>query len=100
MVTYLLGAGASAHAGYPLASRREEDLYVWARQNTDGGTQAWAGFIESLCEAYGDLCDFERILTDLTECPEGSHVQAWSKMMRGNALGAIRTLIPEMFHVC
>lgn len=98
MTTYVLGAGASFHAGYPLAYQLGEDLYAWARGCDQPGIQPWLGYMESLREKYRALTDLERILTELVDCPAGSIANGLSRITRGNTLGAIRTLIPEMFY--
>ncbi len=94
MVTYVLGAGASQHAGYPLAADLGNRLYDWVRENEFG----WRGFIEALHEQYGGLTGFEQVLTELHERPSGSRAAALSKMSCGNTLGALRVAIPEFFH--
>jgi hypothetical protein len=94
MVTYVLGAGASLHAGYPLAADLGNDLHLWARQNDF----VWRGFIEELHEQYGGLADLEPILTDLHERPAGSRAAALSRMHCGSILGGIRVAIPEFFN--
>jgi hypothetical protein len=95
MTVFVLGAGASVHAGYPLASELGEEMYSWAGQNSQTVGHL-TGFIESLRELYGSLSDFERILTELTECPAGSPAEALGTQ-RGNTRGAIEALIPEFF---
>src|SRR6266566_1500453 len=68
MTTYVLGAGASFHAGYPLAGDLGNCLYAWVKANVPSN-DFWRGCIEELHEAYGGLGDIESILTDLDGCP-------------------------------
>jgi hypothetical protein len=97
MVTYVLGAGASIHAGYPLAGRLGEALYDWAIVNRPA-TCVWRSYIESLRELYGNLSNLEEILTELDECPPSSRAASLTHNSRGNTRGAIRALIPEFFN--
>ncbi len=94
MTTYVLGAGASRHAGYPLTAELGNRLYEWARQSD----LAWRGYIESLNELYDGLTDLEQILTELHERPADSRAATLSKMQCGNTLGAVEVAIPEFFH--
>jgi hypothetical protein len=94
MTTYVLGAGASFHAGYPLARDLGNCLYAWVKAKVPSD-DFWRGCIEELHEAYGGLGDIESILTELDECPEGSPAEELGS--RGNIRGAIRFLIPAMF---
>ena len=45
MTAYILGAGASAHAGYPLASRLLQALSDWLDGKNDG--EHWVPCCES-----------------------------------------------------
>src|SRR5258708_3558095 len=94
MTTYVLGAGASRHAGYPLTPELGNCLLEWARQSD----LDWRGFIDALNELYEGLTDLERILTELHECPSGSRAATLSKMQCGNTLGALEVAIPEFVY--
>jgi hypothetical protein len=69
MTAYILGAGASVSAGYPLASRLLERLSAWL----DGCDQSvrwvpWArNRIVQIRETFGSLDDFEGILGKLED---------------------------------
>lgn len=69
MTAYILGAGASAHAGYPLASRLLQALSDWLDRKGD----AWhwvrdcRNRIVQVRETFGSLHDFEGILGKLEE---------------------------------
>jgi hypothetical protein len=69
MTAYILGAGASAHAGYPLASRLLHALSDWLDHADDA--QHWvAGCrnrIVQVRETFGSLDDFESILGKLDD---------------------------------
>ena len=66
MVTFVFGAGASVHAGYPLTASLGDHLLDWARKND---AFMWRGHLEELFAQYGGLADLERILTELYERP-------------------------------
>jgi len=97
MTVFVLGAGASLHAGYPLAGKLGEDLHNWACLNRQTAVAQLFGFLDSLRELYGSLSDFERVLTELIECPAGSRAESLTQMQRGNTRGAIEVLVPEFF---
>jgi hypothetical protein len=94
VVTYVLGAGASCHAGYPLTSELGDRLHAWARQT--GFT--WGGLIDELNELYGGLTDLEKILTELNHRPEGSRAVTLSQTHCGSIIGALNVAIPELFY--
>jgi hypothetical protein len=94
MVTYILGAGASRHAGYPLTCELGGFLRDWAVRTES----PWSGFIRDAFELYGGLENLEEVLTDLHERPEGSHAAKLSKMHCGNMIAAFNVAIPELFH--
>ncbi|HEV1994601.1 MAG TPA: hypothetical protein VGR03_09740 [Candidatus Acidoferrum sp.] len=97
MVTYVLGAGASRHAGYPLANELGNRLHDWVRQNW-ADEIIWKGYIEALHKHYGGLADLELVLTELYERPAGSRATALSTTWCGNTLGGLRVAIPEFFN--
>lgn len=94
MVTYILGAGASRHAGYPLTCELGGLLRDWAVRTES----SWSGFIQEAFELYGGLENLEEVLTDLYERPEGSRAAKLSKMHCGNMIGAFNVAIPELFY--
>lgn len=76
MTTYVFGAGASVHAGYPLAADLWNKLRAWTSRNRPEGYDYWTG-IDKLHELYGELENIEQILTDLDDPPSGS--PAWGR---------------------
>lgn len=94
MTTYILGAGASRHAGYPLTYELGLLLREWAIRTNS----TWSGFIQEAFELYGGLENLERVLTDLYERPEGSPASKLSRMHCGNMIGAFNVAIPELFN--
>jgi SIR2-like domain len=67
MTAYILGAGASAHTGYPLASRLLQALSDWL--DSAGESEHWVGpcrnRILQVRETFGSLDDFGGILGKL-----------------------------------
>jgi hypothetical protein len=95
MATFVFGAGASLHAGYPLTVGLGDHLLDWARQND---AFMWRGYLEELSERYGGLADLERILTELHERPAGSTAAEFSRERCGNTIMGIKVAIPEFFN--
>ncbi|HXY25259.1 MAG TPA: hypothetical protein VEI73_11460 [Candidatus Acidoferrum sp.] len=73
MTTYVMGAGASAHAGFPLASHLGNELWAWTSSSCGraGSYDYWTS-IDVLHDLYGDLENIERILTDFDDATIGS----------------------------
>lgn len=69
MTAYILGAGASAHAGYPLASRLLQSLSEWldGKSDEEHWVPACRNRILQVRETFGSLDDFEGILGKLEE---------------------------------
>lgn len=69
MTAYILGAGASTHAGYPLASQLLQALSDWLDHNDE--SEHWVAEcrnrIVQVRETFGALDDFEGILGKLEE---------------------------------
>ena len=62
MRVYILGAGASHHAGYPLAAQLGSALKTWTESSTDG--EKHRSVITQL-EECGDLSNLEGLLTSI-----------------------------------
>jgi len=69
MTAYILGAGASAHAGYPLASRLLQAVSEWldSKDDTEHWVRDYRNRIVQMRETFGSLDDFEGILGMLEE---------------------------------
>jgi hypothetical protein len=67
---FVLGAGASYHAGYPLAAEMGKRLAAWIGTLPSG--HDYHVYLGQIAEAYGGLDDFEAVLADLMTCPPGS----------------------------
>ncbi|MBI4442101.1 MAG: hypothetical protein HY649_01855 [Acidobacteria bacterium] len=62
MPVYILGAGASHHAGYPLAAQLGSALKTWTESSTDGAKHR---SVITQLEECGDLSDLEGLLTSI-----------------------------------
>lgn len=96
MRTYVLGAGASRHAGYPLALELGNALREWAYRSRDPSDD-YRTYIDQVLELYGHL-RFEEILTDLIECEPGSRAATIQRPIRGQLLWALRESVREFFN--
>jgi hypothetical protein len=69
----VLGAGASFHAGYPLAAGMGHCLATWI--NTLPADSEHHRCLQEITRTYGALDDFETILADLMTCRAGSKAE-------------------------
>lgn len=67
MKAYVLGAGASAHAAYPLVSRLWSDLAKWIRDNKPVGHDYRIRVAQIEDDFSGETGDFEGLITALDE---------------------------------
>ena len=66
MRTFIFGAGASVHVGYPLASKLWPGLQDWASQTIGSGDYC-AGAVESVKDQFDVSLPFEQLLTQLDQ---------------------------------
>ncbi len=97
MVTYVLGAGASVHAGYPLASNLGNELRKWLHA-TKTSDHEHRIHIDQIHEFYGGLGNIEEILTDLDECLPGSLAATIPTHIRPLLLSGFREATREFFN--
>lgn len=95
MRVYILGAGASFHAGYPLASRLGVCLAEWV--GTLPPDHSHREPFAQLHTTYGTLDEFEPIMTDLFLNTPGSRASALPIGARANILTAIQEATREYF---
>ena len=96
MTTYVLGAGASRHAGYPLARELGDVLRDWICHNKPTNHE-YRIHIDMLYELYGGLEDIESIITDLDNGNPSSPVGNIDSLIRGNILSDLRNSIRKCF---
>lgn len=66
MTTYVLGAGGSLHAGFPLCSQLWPRMADWVRE-TESARVEHGEVIESIASRAGEVRDLEQVLTDLDQ---------------------------------
>lgn len=97
MTTYVLGAGASFHAGYPLASELGNALVGWLLEDPTPVKEMYGGCIQQLHRLYDGLQNLEQILEELETCPPQSRVALMDAAVRRNTVRNMRLMIPEFF---
>lgn len=97
MTTFVFGAGASHHAGYPLASKLGDALLDWA-QRADPISEFHGQGVRDLSDLYGNLGNLEQILAELDDCSPGSPVENLSREHRARLRQNIRVAICELFN--
>jgi len=94
MRVFVLGAGASFHAGYPLAAEMGKRLAAWVETlPPDHQYRSWLKQIDDL---YGTLDDFETILADLMTSTPGSPAASVG-LARPYLLGDLKEAIRDHF---
>jgi hypothetical protein len=91
---YLLGAGASAHAGYPLIKHLGTVLVEWAAGNPHHGIDA-----DELHARFPSLEDFEQIISELERPAPGSAIDQLPEDKRGSILAGVRETLCEYFDI-
>jgi hypothetical protein len=97
LVTYILGAGASVHAGYPLTDGLGKMLVSWIANNPTNVNQLYGSSLLDLNRLYGDLGDLERVLTELDEGTPGSRASTMTQTARNKTRQDMRVMISELF---
>jgi len=97
VTVYVLGAGASRHAGYPLASGLGPALHDWVHRTKPVGHD-YRYHLDQLRELYGELEDIEYILTNLDESPPDSPASTLPPPTRAILLNGLRYCIRELFN--
>lgn len=68
--TYVMGAGASKDAGYPLARAMGSDLFRWMNEHEPVGIYDFQKTAKVIKEMFGSDDDIEILLTKIDELPE------------------------------
>jgi hypothetical protein len=97
MTTFVLGAGASRHAGYPLACELGDGLLEWLCHDKMP-TPDYRMNIERVHDLYEGLGDIEAILTDLEGATPSSRAAVCSPVERALLRRSFATCIPEFFY--
>src|SRR5712692_9986379 len=94
MTTYILGAGASVHAGYPLTKALWSRLVAYTHSEIASNTMLRA--IETISALYGPVSDIETMLTAVDRGDAG--FQDLTAEERGRVAGGVRGTIAALFH--
>jgi hypothetical protein len=95
MTVYILGAGASVHAKYPLTNELGSRLIDWAAG--PGVNEMCRVHLQELFEIYGDLRELEKILTDFDNESPDSKLRSYSREHRGRLRTYFTISIAEYF---
>jgi hypothetical protein len=94
MRVFVLGAGASLHAGYPLAADMGHCLAAWV--NTLPPEHQYRVCLRQIANSYGALDIFELILADLMTCAPGSPAESLG-VARPDLLSDLKEAIRDQF---
>jgi hypothetical protein len=94
MTTYMLGAGASSHAGYPLCSELWPNMAAWAIE-TEPPDPGFRKAIDEIATLTGPVADIESVLTDV-DLGQGAF-QALEESDRWKIMGTIRRCVRAYF---
>jgi len=95
MRVFVLGAGASIHAGYPLAAEMGNRLAAWI--NTLPSEHPYRYYLKRVVDSYETLDNFEAILADLMTCAPDSPAAAL-KAERSLLLPNLQEAVREHFN--
>lgn len=99
MTTYILGAGASVHAGYPLARDLGSSVLEWLRQGKLSHTLTdYFANLRQVSDLYGGLDNLEEILADLDDPKPDSPTASFRRSVRADLRDSTRIPMPEYFH--
>jgi hypothetical protein len=94
MTTYVLGAGASRHAGYPLCSELWSAMAMWVIELQPQNAE-YRQAIETVALLHGPVTDTERVFTDLDQREGAFH--AFTGDQRDRLKGAVRRCLRDYF---
>jgi hypothetical protein len=95
MRVFVLGAGASLHAGYPLAAEMGSCLEAWISKLSPEHPHRIC--LQQIVDVYGAVDNFESILADLMTCPPGSRAAALAVTTRHCLLASLKGAIGDHF---
>jgi hypothetical protein len=104
MTTYVLGAGASRNAGYPLAKTMASDLLQWMKRPThdpDSYAANYPGTARFLEETFAPVGNVEDLVTaihkTIDENANGSLEQRVKRTVVANEYGVFKNAVREWF---
>jgi hypothetical protein len=98
--TYIFGAGASLHAGYPLIKSMGRDLTQWMRAREGTVFLPFRQTVEDLEQHFGDITDFERLLDDCEHIVNARQIgySLFADVYRPALKQALREWFDEILH--
>lgn len=104
MTTFVLGAGASHDAGYPLARTMASDLFQWMKRPThdpDSYAASYPGTARFLEETFGRVDNIEGLVTAIQKVIEenanGTSEQRVKRTLVANHYGVFKNAVREWF---
>src|SRR5882672_9574294 len=97
MNAYILGAGASQHAGYPLARDLGIALHNWVNQ-TKPADHDYRNYFDQIGDLYGELGNIGHILTELDECLPGSRAATLQRPTRASIMAGFQQAMREFLN--
>ncbi|MBZ5670795.1 MAG: SIR2 family protein [Acidobacteriia bacterium] len=94
MTTYVLGAGASSHAGYPLCSELWPKMAAWAIE-TESPDSGFRKAIDEIATLSGPVADIESVLTEV-DLGQGAF-ETLEESDRWKIMGTIRRCVRAYF---
>ena len=96
MTVYVLGAGASKHVGYPLASEMGLGMLSWMAKH-----ERYQRAAEAITEMFGDSPNIEELITELDEViksGKGSdNMEERAQRVAANLRGTLGVVLPQWF---
>lgn len=94
--TYVFGAGASLHAGYPLASKMGGELLEFMLKSRNDNSRKYGQFI---VDSFGRSPNIEELVTEIEARMESLRKEGRIDERRdwGNALGFFAVMLRELF---
>ena len=104
MTTYVLGAGASHDAGYPLAKTMASDLFRWMKDTKHAPDSYAARYPDTAHffeESFGPVQNVEDLMTDIQELIKryeiGTREQRAKRTVLANEYGVLQTAVRAWF---
>jgi hypothetical protein len=104
MTTYVLGAGASHHAGYPLAKTMGSELFQWMKNSAhepDSYAARYPATAQFLEESFGRIENIENLVTAIQNLIEqyenGTREQRTQRTLVANEYGVFKNAVRAWF---
>lgn len=104
MTTYVLGAGASRHAGYPLANTMAAELLAWMKSpkhDPDSYAARYPATARFIEESFGPVANIEDLISAIQKLIEdyehGTPNQRTKRTIVANEYGVLQTAVRAWF---